>query len=162
MQLIFISTIYQTTILNSIRNSCCFTKTQITYIHSIYSHVVQSLICVWLFVTPWTAAHQVSLSSLSPSLLKLMSIELVMPSNHLIFCHPLSFCPQSFPTSESFPMSRLFTSGVQSIGVLASVLLINIQGWFPLQSCIISKYNFVPFFFFNLFFNINLFILIGG
>ena len=51
---------------------------------------VQSLSHVWLFVTPWTAAHQASLSiTNSWSLLKLMSIESVMPSNHLILCHPL-------------------------------------------------------------------------
>ena len=52
--------------------------------------VVQSLSCVWLFVTPWTAACQASLSfTISWSLLKLMSIESVMPSNHLILCCPL-------------------------------------------------------------------------
>ena len=57
-----------------------------------------------------------------------------MPSNHLILCHPCLLCPQSFPPSESFPMSWLFESGSQSIGVSASalVLAINIQGWFPL------------------------------
>ena len=55
-----------------------------------YSSVVQSLSRVQLFVTPWTAAHQTSLSfTISRSLLKLMSIELVMPSNHLMLCHPL-------------------------------------------------------------------------
>ena len=59
---------------------------------------VQSLSLVRLFVTPWTAAHQASLSiTNSWSLLTLMSIELVMPSNHLIFCRPLSACLQSFP-----------------------------------------------------------------
>ena len=65
------------------------------------------------------------------SLLKLMSIESVMPSNHLILCHPFSFCPQSFPASESFPMSR--PSGGQCIGASASafVLPMNIQSWFP-------------------------------
>ena len=65
----------------------------------------------------------------SQSLLKLMSIKSVMPSNHLIFCHPLL---QSFPTSGSFPMSLFFTSGGQSIGASASVLPVNIQDWFPL------------------------------
>ena len=51
---------------------------------------VQLLSCVWLFGTPWTAAGQASLSlTISRSLLKLMSIELVKPSNHLILCHPL-------------------------------------------------------------------------
>ena len=68
------------------------------------------------------------------SLLKLMSIKLVMPSNHLILCHPLLFGLQSFPASGSFPMSQLFTLGGQSIGVSASasVLPRNFQGWFPL------------------------------
>ena len=68
------------------------------------------------------------------SLLKLMSIELVMPSNHLILCHPLSSCLQSFPALESFQMRQFFTSGGQSIGVSAStsVLPMNIQDWSPL------------------------------
>ena len=57
-----------------------------------------------------------------------------MPSNHLTLCHPLSSCPQSFPESGSFPMSRFFTSGGQSTGVSASasVLPVNIQNQFPL------------------------------
>ena len=58
-----------------------------------------------------------------------MSIESVIPSNHLILCHPFS-CPQSFPASESFPMSWLFISGDQSIGISASASIL--QGWFPL------------------------------
>ena len=72
----------------------------------------QSLSHVRLFVTPWTAAHQASLFfTISPSLLKLMSIESVMPSNHLIFCSPFSSCFQYSPASGSFPMTQLFTSG---------------------------------------------------
>ena len=63
----------------------------------------------------------------------LMSIELVMPPNCLILCLPFSFCPQSFPASGSFPMSRLFASGGQSIGASASVLWMHIKGWFPLE-----------------------------
>ena len=97
--------------------------------------VVQLLSHVRLFVTPWTVADQASLSfTNSRSLFKPMSIESVMPSNHLIFCHPFSSCPQSFPASKSFPTSWLFGSGGQIIGALASasVLPINIQGWFPL------------------------------
>ena len=86
------------------------------------------------FAIPWTAAHQASLSfTISQSLLKLMSTELVMFSNHFTLCHPFSFCLQSFPASGSFPMSRLFASGGQSIGAAASVLPMNIQGWFPLR-----------------------------
>jgi len=96
---------------------------------------VQSLSCVQLFETPWTTAHQVSLSiTNSWSLPKLMSIESVMPSNHLILCHPFCSCLQSFPASGSFQMSQLFISGGQSNGVSASesVLPMNIQDWFPL------------------------------
>ena len=98
---------------------------------------VQLLSHVQLFATPWTAPHQASLSiTNSRSLHKLMSIVSVMPSNHLILClHPLLLCLQSFPAPGSFPMSRFFTSGGQSIGVSASasVLSMNIQDWFPLR-----------------------------
>ena len=68
-----------------------------------------------------------------PDFAQLRSIESVMLSNHLILCCPL--LPQSFPAARSFPMSRLFTSGGQSIqaSVLASVLPMNIQDWFPLE-----------------------------
>ena len=86
-------------------------------------------------VTPWTAAHQVSLSiTNSQSLLKLMSIELVMPSNHLFLCHPFLLLPSIFPSIRSFPVSQFFTSGGQSIGVSASasVFSVNIKDWFPL------------------------------
>ena len=96
--------------------------------------VVESLSCVQLFVTSWTAACQAPLSStISWSLLILMSIESVMLSNYLILCHSFSFCLQSFPASGSFPMNQLFTSVGKSIGALASVLPVNIQGWFPLR-----------------------------
>ena len=65
--------------------------------------VIQSLSCVWLFMTPWTAACQVSLSStISWSLLKLMSIESVMPSNPLILCRPLLLLPSVFPSIRVF------------------------------------------------------------
>ena len=58
---------------------------------------------VQLFVTPWTAAHQASLSlTISQSLSKLMSIELMMPSNHLILCHPLLLLPSLFPSIRVF------------------------------------------------------------
>ena len=97
--------------------------------------LVQSLSCVRLFATPWTAACQASLSfTISQSLLKLMSIESMTLSNHLILCLPFSSCPQSFLASGSFPMSQLFESGGQSIGASASasVLPVNVQGWCPL------------------------------
>ena len=96
--------------------------------------VVESLSHARLFVTPWNETCQASLSfTISQSLLKLMSVELVMPSNHLIFCCPFS-CPQSFPAPGSFPMSWLFASGGQSVGASASasVLPMKIQDWFPL------------------------------
>ena len=65
--------------------------------------IVQSLSCVWLSVTPWTAVCQASLSiTNSRSLLKLVSIELVMPSNHLILCHPLLLLPSIFPSIGVF------------------------------------------------------------
>ena len=85
--------------------------------------------------TPWTAVRQASLSiTSSQSLLKLRSIESVMPSNHLIFVVPFSSHLQSCPASGSFPMSEFFASGGQSIGVSASasVLPMNIQDWFSL------------------------------
>ena len=96
---------------------------------------VQSLCHVWLFATPWTAARQASLSiTNSRSLPKLMSIESVMPSKHLILCHPLLLLPSIFPSIKAFsdksalhirwPKYWSFTS--------ASVLPVNIQGWFPL------------------------------
>ena len=91
--------------------------------------------CVQPFVTPWTAACQVFLSiTNSQNLLKLMSIELVMPSNNLILCFPLLLLPSSFQASGSFPKSQFFTSGGQRIGVSASVSVfpINIQDLFPL------------------------------
>ena len=66
------------------------------------------------------------------SLLKPLSIESVMPSNHLILCCPFCICLQSFPASGSSPMSWLFALSDQSIGASASVLPVNIKGWFPL------------------------------
>ena len=93
-------------------------------------------------MTLWTAVHQASLSFIiSRSLLKLISIESVMPSNHLILCCPLLPLPSNFPISKSFLMSHLFSSGDQNIGASASatVLLMSIQDWFPLGlTCLIS------------------------
>ena len=96
---------------------------------------VQSLSCVWLFVTPWTAAHQASLSSTNSR-----TCSNSCPSSW--WCYPtisssdvpFSSCFQSFPASGSFPMSQFFASGDQSIGAsaVASVLPMNIQDWFPL------------------------------
>ena len=97
--------------------------------------VVQSLSHIRLFVTPWTAAHQASLSFTTPRTW----------SNSCFlswWCHPIISssvvpffsCLQSFSASGSFPVSSLFASGGQNIGASASasVLLMNIQDWFPL------------------------------
>ena len=96
---------------------------------------VQSLGHVWLFATPWTAACQASLSiTNSQSLLKPMSIVSVMPSNHLILCHPLLLPPWIFPNIRGFSNESVLPPGGQSIGVLAltSVLPVNTQDWSPL------------------------------
>ena len=74
--------------------------------HHVMSDIrsVQSLSHVQLFATPWTAAHQASLSfTTSQSLLELMSIESVMPSNHPILCRPLLLLPSIFPSIRVFP-----------------------------------------------------------
>ena len=100
-----------------------------------YLVVVQLLSCFQHFETPWTVACQASLSFIiSWSLLKVMSIESVMLSNHSSSVTPFS-CPQSFPASQSFPMSQLFASGGLGIGASASasVLTMNIQAWFPFR-----------------------------
>ena len=103
--------------------------------------VVQLLSHVWLFVTPSTAAHQASLSfTISYSLLKLLFIELVMPSNPLILYCPL-LLPSIFPASGCFPMSQPFTTGGQSIKASASVLPMNIQSWFPLGLTRLVSFN---------------------
>ena len=84
---------------------------------------------------PWTATRQASLSvTNSQSLLKFMSMDSVMPSNHLILCHSLLLLPSIFPSIRVFLMSQFFTSGGQSIGVSASasVLPMNIQDKFNL------------------------------
>ena len=103
---------------------------------SIQFSSVQLLSCVQLFATPWTTARQASLSiTNSQSLLKLMSIKLVMPSSHLILCRPLLLLPPIPPSIRVFPVSQLFTWGSQSTGVsvLASFLPKNAQGWSPLE-----------------------------
>ena len=105
------------------------------YFTSLQSSSIQSLSRVLLFATPWTTARQASLSvTNSQSLPKLMSIESVVPSTHLILCRPLLLLPSIFLTSGSFQMSQLFTSDGQRIGVSgsASVLPMNTQDWFPL------------------------------
>ena len=96
---------------------------------------VQLLSQVQLFVTPWTAERQASLSIInSQGLLKLMSIKSVMPSKHLIFCHPLLLLPSIFPIIRVFSNESVLCIRCQSIGAWASasVLPMNIQDWLPL------------------------------
>ena len=91
---------------------------------------VQSLSHFLLFATPWTAARQASLSIINSwSLLKLMSFESVMPSNHLILCHPLLLLPSIFPKLRVFSNKSVLHIRAQTTGVSASasVLLMNIQ-----------------------------------
>ena len=103
--------------------------------------VVQSISHAGLFETPRTAACQAPLSStISRSLLKFMSIESMMLSNHLIFCCTLLLLPSIFPSIGAFYNEFLFASGGQKIGASAStsVLPVNIKGWFPLGlTCLI-------------------------
>ena len=78
-------------------------------VRSSVSQSVQLLSSVQLFVTPWTAAHQASLSiTNSQRLFKLMFIESVMPSNHLILCHPLLLLPSIFPSIKVFSNESAF------------------------------------------------------
>ena len=97
--------------------------------------LVQSLSNVQLFATPWTVARQASLSfTISQSLLKLTSIESIMPSNHLILCHSLLLLASVFPSIRVFSNESVLHIRSQSIGASASasVLPVNIQDWFPL------------------------------
>ena len=83
---------------------------------NVFISSVQLLSHVQLFVTPWTAEHQASMSiTNSQSLLKLLFIKSVMPSNHLIFCRPLLLPPSIFPSIRVFSVSQFFASGGQSI-----------------------------------------------
>ena len=127
---------YNNCMLNRLSNWPIIYQSICTILHtpSVQFNSVQSLSRVRLFATPWIAACQALLSiTNSQSSLRLMSIESVMPSSHLILCRPLLLLPQSFPASESFPMSQLFTWGGQSTGVsaLASFLPKKSQGWSP-------------------------------
>ena len=126
-------------------DACALLKTLIplehflTFCHNMILQVflvaVQLLSCDWFIVTPWMAACQDTLSfTISQSLLELMSIESVMSSKHLIVCCAHIILSQSFSAQGCFPMMQHFASGGQSIGAsaLASVLPMNIQGWFLL------------------------------
>ena len=97
--------------------------------------LLSSLSLVPLFVTPWTAARQAFLSfTISQSLFKLMSLVSVMPSNHLILCHPLLLLPSISPMIRVFSNELVVHIRGQSIGASAStsVLPVNTQDWSPL------------------------------
>ena len=97
--------------------------------------VVQSFNHLWLFVTPWTAAHQASLSiTYSRSLLKVMSIKSVMPSNHLVLCHPLLLLISTFPSIRVFSKESVLCIRWPKYWSFSfkSVLPMHIQDWFSL------------------------------
>ena len=103
--------------------------------------VVEWLRCVQLFAIPWTVAYQASLFTISRSLLKLMSIESVMPSNHLIFCHPLLLLPSIFPCMRVFsndsalhikwPEYWSFSSSISPSNEYSGLMFFRIE-WFDL------------------------------
>ena len=98
--------------------------------------VVHSLSCVQLLATTWTAARQAPLSfTVSQSLLRFMSIESVMLSNHLILCCPLLLLPSNFPSIRVFDTESALHIDDQSIGASATTLVLpmSIQCWFPLK-----------------------------
>ena len=98
---------------------------------------VQSLSRVWLFATQWTASLQASLSiTISWSLLKLMSFESVMPSNHLILCCPLLFMPSTFPSIRVFSNeSEMITEAVKSQDLLSVI-------WRPRNTIGVIQFKF--------------------
>ena len=111
---------------------------------------IQSLSWVRLLVTPWTAAHQVSLSIISSwTLLKLMSIESEMPHTHLIFCHPFLLPPSIFPSirvfaSESvlhirWPKYWSFSFSISPSNEYSGIISFRIDWWISLQSKGLSR-----------------------
>ena len=106
---------------------------KILFYHCVF---VQSPSRVWLLTTPWTAARQASPSfTISRSLLRLMSIESVTPSNYLILCHPLLLLPSIFPSIRVFSNESALHIRWPNMGAsaLTSVLPMNIRNWFPLE-----------------------------
>ena len=109
--------------------ACVYTHKELYLISYV---VVQSHRCDRL-CNPWTAACQVSLSFIITwSLFKLVSIESVMPFNHLILCGPLVLLPSVLPSIRVFSSESAVCSRWLKNGASASVFPMNIQGWFPL------------------------------
>ena len=110
-------------------------RLMIFYLHFYFVVVIQLLTHAQVFVIPWTAAHQASLSfTIYHSLLKLMCIESVRTCSHLIISCPILLLPSIFPSIRVYSDVLALQNRVQSIGVAASasVLATNIHGWFPL------------------------------
>ena len=128
--------------------SSCLTLSRCFLI--LFSHwpivVVQSLSRVWFFATPWTAARQASLSiTNSQSLLKLMSIEVLMSPNHLILCRPLLLPPSIFPSIRVFSNEPVLPISGQSIGASASASVLwlllkatEVSLWYPFSLFLLS------------------------
>ena len=106
--------------------------------------------CVWLFATPWTAAHQTTLSiTISWTLLKLMSTESVMPSNHLILCRPLLLLSSIFPSIRDFsnksafhtrwPKYWSFSFSISPSNEHPGLISFRWTGWISLQSRGLSR-----------------------
>ena len=122
----------------------------LTYFDTLMFSLVHSLSPVQLFATSWTAAHQALLSNTnSCSLLKLMPIESVIPSNHLILCHPLRLPPSIFPrisvfTNESvlwirWPKYRSFSFSISPSNDYLVLISFRMEGWISLQSKGLSR-----------------------
>ena len=102
------------------------------YFFRLSPYIVQLPSCVWLFVTPWTAEYQASLSfTISQSLLKLMSIESVMPSNHLVLCHPL-LLPSIFPSIRVFSKESVLCIRWPKYCSFSFSISPSNEDWFPL------------------------------
>ena len=121
------------------------------YVYQLSS--VHSLSHVELFATPWTAAHQASLFiTTSWSLLKLMPIKLVIPSNHLILCHPLLLPPSIFPSIRVFPTSLLhirwpkywsLSFSISPSNEYLGLISLGWTGWISLVFVYINTYLFI-------------------
>ena len=110
---------------------CCSNHYLCSPVFECFISSVQSLSLVWVFATPWTAAHQAFLSiTNSWSLHKLMSIKLVMPSNHHILCHPLHLPSSIFPSIRVFSNESVLRIRWPKYSV--SLLSMNTQDWLPL------------------------------
>ena len=130
----------------SVISNSVFPSTLTRRYHFISS--VYLLRCVRLFVTPWSAAHQAFLSiTNSQSPLKLMSVEPVMPSNHLILCRPLLLLPSIFPSIRAFSnevsslhqVAKSFSFSISPSNEYSGLISLGWTGWISLQSKRLSR-----------------------